>query len=163
VEDRYGPILLLPGRPRKAWSKAVPHWRNIISTTWWYSYHGCDKNKFLVTFTCPFLTLAVSRSGWSWLCTWSYRVGRRKSWDSNKSNKSWINESSKVNWTSFILLGNNQDCIELSWLFILHSQDEEKQLMHLKLMGWRHFPVKYRKVTARCWNSWMWSCPPAYS
>jgi hypothetical protein len=31
-------------------------------------------------------------------------------------------------------------------LFILHSQDEEKQLMHLKLMGWRHFPVNIEKL-----------------
>ncbi|KAL5226746.1 hypothetical protein ABZP36_015011 [Zizania latifolia] len=31
------------------------------------------------------------------------------------------------------------------------SQDEEKQLMHLKLMGWRHFPVNLDKLSrARC-------------
>nr|AVY91655.1 ubiquitin-activating enzyme E1 [Saccharum hybrid cultivar SP80-3280]AVY91668.1 ubiquitin-activating enzyme E1-like-like protein [Saccharum hybrid cultivar SP80-3280]AVY91739.1 ubiquitin-activating [Saccharum hybrid cultivar SP80-3280] len=27
------------------------------------------------------------------------------------------------------------------------SQDEEKQLMHLKLMGWRHFPVNIEKLS----------------
>ncbi|KAF0898635.1 hypothetical protein E2562_008211 [Oryza meyeriana var. granulata] len=31
------------------------------------------------------------------------------------------------------------------------SQDEEKQLMHLKLMGWRHFPVNLDKLSrVRC-------------
>jgi hypothetical protein len=29
----------------------------------------------------------------------------------------------------------------------MHSQDEEKQLMHLKLMGWRHFPVNIDKLS----------------
>lgn len=33
----------------------------------------------------------------------------------------------------------------------MHSQDEEKQLMHLKLMGWRHFPVNLDKLSrVRC-------------
>jgi molybdopterin/thiamine biosynthesis adenylyltransferase len=31
------------------------------------------------------------------------------------------------------------------------SQDEEQQLMHLKLMGWRHFPVNLDKLRGtRC-------------
>jgi hypothetical protein len=48
----------------------------------------------------------------------------------------------------FILLGNNQECIELSLIvYLTYSQDEEEQLMHLKLMGWRHFPVNIEKLS----------------
>jgi molybdopterin/thiamine biosynthesis adenylyltransferase len=32
-------------------------------------------------------------------------------------------------------------------IYFMHSQDEEKQLMHLKLMGWRHFPVDIEKLS----------------
>lgn len=33
----------------------------------------------------------------------------------------------------------------------IHSQDDEKQLMHLKLMGWRHSSVDLNKLrSVRC-------------
>jgi hypothetical protein len=32
-------------------------------------------------------------------------------------------------------------------VYLTYSQDEEKQLMHLKLMGWRHFPVNIEKLS----------------
>lgn len=82
-------------------------------------------------------------------------MGRNKPREENKRNETKrnrpsINESSKVFFlyilpSSFDIINSALKTILI--IYFMHSQDEEKQLMHLKLMGWRHFPVDIEKLS----------------